>query len=71
MEGNFRFDVADVPPDWIYIAGASYGDLNFSSGAQQLDRANTTLELPVTVYDTTTDSSGVNIAQLHIGTTSG
>lgn len=65
-EGNFRFDVTDVPPDWIYIAGVTFNDLNFSSGANQLERSNTTLEMPVTVYDQTADPSGVSIAQLHI-----
>lgn len=66
VEGNFRFDVADVPPDWIYIAGATFNELNFSSGANQLDRSNATLEMPVTVYDQTTDALGISIAQLHI-----
>ncbi len=65
-EGAFRFDVTDAPPDWIYIAGATFGDLNFSSGANQLSRNEPTLEMPITVYDKTSDSSGVNIAQLHI-----
>lgn len=66
VEGNFRFDVTDVPPDWIYIAGATFDELNFSSGANQLERSNATLEMPVTVYDQTTDPSGISIAQLHI-----
>ncbi len=66
IEGNFRFDVTQVPPDWIYIAGVTFGELNFSSGANQLERSNATLEMPITVYDQTTDSSGVSIAQLHI-----
>lgn len=64
--GNFRFDVSDVPPDLVFIAGSSFDGLNFSSGANQLSRANPTLELPVTVYDKTSDPAGVNIAQLHV-----
>lgn len=66
INGNFRFDVADVPPDWIYIAGSSFEGLNFSSGANQLDRANPALEMPITVYDRTSDAAGVNVAQIHI-----
>jgi len=66
VDGNFRFDLTDVPPDWIYIAGATFNELNFSSGANQLRRDNTTLEMPITVFDRTSDPSGVNITQLHI-----
>jgi mono/diheme cytochrome c family protein len=64
--GNFRFDVTDVPPDLIFIAGSSFDGLNFSSGANQLDRNNPTLDMPVTVYDKTSDGAGVNVAQLHV-----
>ena len=64
--GNFRFDVSDVAPDLIYIAGSSFDGLNFSSGANQLSRANPTLDLPISVYDKTSDPAGVNVAQLHV-----
>ena len=66
VNGNFRFDVTDVAPNLIYIAGSSFNGLNFSSGANQLDRNNPTLEMPVTVYDKTSDAAGVSVAQLHI-----
>ena len=66
VDGNFRFDVTDVPPNWIYIAGATASGLNFSSGADQLRRDDASLELPVTVFDKTSDVSGITIAQLHV-----
>ena len=66
VNGNFRFDVTDVAPNLIYIAGSSFNGLNFSSGANQFDRSNPTLEMPVTVYDKTSDAAGVNVGQLHI-----
>ena len=66
VNGNFRFDVTDVAPNLIYIAGSSLDGLNFSSGANQFDRSNPTLEMPVTVYDKTSDAAGVNVAQLHV-----
>lgn len=66
IDGNFRFDVADVPPNWIYIAGATFGGLNFSSGANQLSRESASLDLPITVFDKTSDPAGVNIGQLHV-----
>ncbi len=65
-EGKFEFTVTDVLPDLVYIADVEYGDLSFNSNADQLTRVNPTLELPVIVYETTTDVSGINIAQLHV-----
>ena len=46
--GNFRFDVTDTPPDWVFIAGASFDGLNFSSSADQLSRSRTALDMPIT-----------------------
>ncbi|WP_374688800.1 hypothetical protein, partial [Promineifilum sp.] len=49
-----------------FIAGASLNGLNFSSGADQLSRSRTELDLPITVYEKTSDPAAVNIAQLHV-----
>lgn len=65
-EGMFEFTVTDVSPDLVYIVDVDYGDLSFNSNANQLTRANPALELPVIVYETTTDVSGINIGQLHV-----
>ena len=64
--GNFRFDVTDTPPDWVFIAGAAFDGLNFSSSADQLSRSRTALDMPITVFDKTTDAAAVNVAQLHV-----
>ena len=64
--GNFRFDVVDVAPDWVFLASAGYNNLSFSSGAGQLSRNQTTLDLPLTVYEQSTDPSALNIDQLHV-----
>ncbi|MEZ4517221.1 MAG: c-type cytochrome [Chloroflexota bacterium] len=65
-DGTFRFDLTDVPPDWIYIASVPYGDLSFNSAANQLSHGNSELEMPITVFDSTTDPSAISIAQLHV-----
>lgn len=65
-EGRFSFDLADVPADWIYMVNYDYNGLNFNSPANQLSRANPTLEMPVTVFDQTTNSAAVIIEQIHI-----
>lgn len=65
-DGTFRFDVEDVPPDWVYIASVPFGDLSFSSAADQLRHGSPALDLPITVYEPTSDPSAINIAQLHV-----
>jgi mono/diheme cytochrome c family protein len=64
--GNYRFDVSDIEPDWVFIAGASHQELSFSSAADQLDRQLPTLELPIEVYERSTDASAINLGQLHV-----
>lgn len=65
-DGSYSFEVADVPRDWVYIASVPFGDLSFSSAADQLSGARTALDLPITVFEETTDPAAINIAQLHI-----
>lgn len=64
--GNYRFDLTDVPPDWVFLVNTAYNGLNFSSGADQLSRRSTALDLPVTVYEQTTDPAAPGIGQLHM-----
>jgi mono/diheme cytochrome c family protein len=64
--GTYAF--ADVPavPGRIYGATVSFGGvLYFSDGAHLAGEAEP-LDLPVTVYDTTTDGSGLQVERLHV-----
>ena len=64
--GTYAF--VDVPavPGRIYGATVSFGGvLYFSDGADLAGEAEP-LELPVTVYDTTTDGSGLQVERLHV-----
>jgi mono/diheme cytochrome c family protein len=65
-DGSFQFDLEQVPPNWIYLVSVEYGDLTFTSSANQLNRAQPELELPVIVYDKTTDPATIGIQQLHL-----
>jgi hypothetical protein len=62
--GRYTFTLNDVPPDWIFLATLLYQNVSFSSGANQLDRTAPELELPITVYELTTDDSDIAIEQL-------
>jgi len=65
-DGSYSFDLTDVQPDWVFLVSTTYNDIGFSSDAGRFDQANPELTLPVTVFNTTTDSSVVNVDQMHI-----
>lgn len=64
--GQFAFDLSMVAPDLAYVVTVEYQDLNYGSEFARLERDNPTLELPVEVYEPTTDDANVVIDQLHV-----
>ncbi|MCP4362271.1 MAG: cytochrome c [Chloroflexi bacterium] len=64
--GRYTFELTDVLPDWVYLATAEYNDLSFNSNAVQLSRENPELDLPIIVYDTSSDPDVVSIEQIHM-----
>jgi mono/diheme cytochrome c family protein len=65
-DGRFSFDLTDVSPDWVYLASTDFGDLSFSSNPDRLERRTPELDMPITVYETTSDPAAVNIDQVHM-----
>lgn len=63
--GRFSFDLSLIPPDWVYIVSTEYNGTRFSSDVTQLDPNQPTLELPITIYDATTDPTAVVIDRVH------
>lgn len=63
-EGNYQFDLTRVPPNWIYRTVANYGELDFSSDFARLERDNPQAELPITIYETTSDPAVIRLAEL-------
>ncbi len=65
-DGSFSFDLTDVPPEWIYLVSTDYEGLTFNSQANQLSRATPELNMPIIVYDASSDPELVSIAQIHM-----
>lgn len=65
-DGRYSFALSQVSPDWVYLVSTQYQGYSFSSGADQLNRADPTLELPVAVYEQTTDPAVIDIEQIHV-----
>ncbi len=64
--GQYGFNLSMVPPDLIYVVSVNYEGLNYGSDFGRAERDEPVLDLPVTVFDRTSDAGGVRIGQLHI-----
>lgn len=61
--GIFRFDLTDIQTNLAYVVSTDYGGVTYISDmALGSDFADTTLTLPITIYETTSDSSGISIS---------
>ncbi|MCA9932467.1 MAG: c-type cytochrome [Anaerolineales bacterium] len=65
-DGRFSFDVSDVSPDWVYLVNVQYDGLAYSSDVGQLSNEVPNIDLPVFVYDQTTDPTVVDVLQVHL-----
>ena len=65
-EGNYHFDLNDVPQEWFFRVSVDYDGLDFGSDFAQLTFDEPEADLPVIVYERSADPSAVNIQQLHL-----
>ena len=65
-EGTFNFNLTMVPADQVYVATVEYNDISFGSDFGEIDRESPVLELPITVYEQTSDPAAVRVGQLHV-----
>ncbi|MFN2223751.1 MAG: cytochrome c, partial [Candidatus Promineifilaceae bacterium] len=65
-DGNYLFDLTDVPQEWFFRVAVNYDGVDFGSDFGQFSFDVTELDLPVTVFDTTTDPANLTIQQLHL-----
>jgi len=65
-DGAYLFELADVPQDWFYRVSLFYDEMEYGSNVGRLHYLNTALELPVVVFEKSTDSSAVVVDQLHV-----
>jgi mono/diheme cytochrome c family protein len=63
--GRYHFDLTDVPQDWFFRTAVFYNDIEFGSDFNQLTFSQPEIELPVIIYEKTTDPANISINQLH------
>lgn len=66
-DGSYRVEDVDFRTDYVYFAQVEVNDLAFNSEILHgTDVTGAEMELPVQIYDTTTDVSGLRADRLHI-----
>ncbi|MCA9979882.1 MAG: c-type cytochrome [Anaerolineales bacterium] len=63
-DGNYQFDLTRVPPNWIYRTVVNYGALDYSSDFARLTADDSAVALPITIYETTSDTAVIRVAEL-------
>ncbi len=66
IDGRYQFELPSIQPDWVFLAGMTYGEIGFSSNAAQLTAASPTLNMPILVYGTTTNPEAIVLEQVHL-----
>lgn len=65
-DGSFAFQVENVPTNWVFLADMAYGDLTFNSNAVQVSNNEPEAQMPLFVFETTSDPAAVVIDRLHM-----
>ncbi|HSB90360.1 MAG TPA: c-type cytochrome [Anaerolineales bacterium] len=65
-DGTFTFEVAELTPGRLYVATVDYQGSQYASDIVHLSSDAPSATLPITVYETTTDTSTVLVDRLHI-----
>lgn len=64
-EGTFRFENVETAEGRVFEVMATVGKTIYYSDSASISPGQNKLELPVTIYDTTTDASALRVEQLH------
>lgn len=64
-EGTFRFENVEATEGRIFEVMATVGRTVYFSESATVSPGQTRLQLPVTIYDTTTDTSAIRVEQMH------
>lgn len=65
-DGLFRFEGVEVPEGRAFIISVDYKDTTYTSDLAVVEAGITTYDMPVSIYETTTDISGLSIQRLHV-----
>ncbi|GAB4580244.1 MAG: hypothetical protein Fur0022_29830 [Anaerolineales bacterium] len=65
-DGMYRFEGVQIPEGRAFIVSVDYKETTYTSDLAVVQSGVTTYEMPVSIYETTTDKSGLVIDRLHV-----
>lgn len=66
IDGSYSFDNVPMPASQVFYVSVDYADTSYDSDPAVPTAGQTVYDLPVTIYDTTTDRSALVADQVHI-----
>ena len=65
-DGAFRFENVPMPPQRAFMVVVTYDSVGYTSEPGFVSEGVQTLDLPVTIYDTSTDTSALSMDRWHV-----
>lgn len=65
VSGLYRFDGLNTDPSWFYLARLRYAGVPYSSGVVTLTQEQPAAQIPISVWETTTDASVLAVERVH------
>ncbi|MEW6716995.1 MAG: hypothetical protein AB1345_05805 [Chloroflexota bacterium] len=65
-DGSYLFEDVDFVPGQVLFVTARYAGITFASALEMVGSETTTIELPLTIYDTSTDVAVLQTSRLHM-----
>ena len=65
-QGNFAFEGVANAPHRIFVTTTEYKGVIYGSRSVVVPAGETSVELPITIYETTTDTSALKVDRLHV-----
>jgi hypothetical protein len=65
-QGEYRFDRVEVAPGRLFFTTLEYQGVLYRSEVSHVPEAGSSLDLPVTIYETTADTGPLRVERLHL-----
>lgn len=62
--GTYQFDLQEIPPSWFFRTTVEYQQIDFTSQLAPIDPADPQIDLPITLFETTTADDALHITRL-------
>jgi len=65
-DGSYLFSNVEIPPGRVFMTVVEYQQATYGSDIGMAEEGMTTIDLPIKVYETTTDTSILRADRLHL-----